>query len=108
MMFDKIVLVIAYDPLEEPFPFQEMIGRVRPLFDGKKDPEVHMAIQEVAEQILHIFDDDHSFCGPTDDESVCACGCSGYDERCPLYLRHYHGIDQVPASHVCCKIPGRE
>lgn len=52
-------------------------------------------------------DGEHTFCGPTDDEAVCACGCSGYDERCPLYLKHYHGTTQVPTSHVCCRIPGR-
>lgn len=50
----------------------------------------------------------HTFCGFTLDEAVCACGCSGYDDRCPLYLKHYHGITQVPESHTCCKIPGRE
>jgi len=47
-------------------------------------------------------------CGDTDDVAVCACGCSGYDERCVLYLKHYHGTTQVPESHVCCKIPGRD
>ena len=51
---------------------------------------------------------EYTFCGSTEDEAVCACGCSGYDERCPLYLHHYHGITQVPTSHICCKIPGRD
>lgn len=50
---------------------------------------------------------EQTFCGPTDDEAVCACGCSGYDERCPLYLKHLHGTTQVPESHNCCVIPGR-
>lgn len=46
-------------------------------------------------------------CGPTEDDAVCACGCSGYDERCAVYLKHYGHITQVPESHTCCKIPGR-
>lgn len=48
-----------------------------------------------------------TLCGPTEDEAVCACGCSGYDERCALYLHHYHGTTQVPAAHSCCIIPER-
>jgi hypothetical protein len=52
---------------------------------------------------------EYTFCGPTGDPLQCACGCNGeYEERCPLYLKHYHGTTQVPASHICCKIPGRE
>lgn len=47
-------------------------------------------------------------CGETEDVAVCACGCSGYDERCPLYLKHYNQGTQVPVSHTCCKIPGRD
>jgi hypothetical protein len=51
----------------------------------------------------------HTFCGPTEDETICACGCTAYDARCPLYLKHYHhGLTQVPESHICCKIPGRD
>lgn len=49
-----------------------------------------------------------TFCGPTEDEDTCACGCSGpWEERCPLYLHHSHGNTQVPDSHICCKVPGR-
>lgn len=47
-------------------------------------------------------------CGPTEDEAVCRCGCSGYDDRCNLYIRHYQAHTQVPESHTCCKIPGRK
>lgn len=49
-------------------------------------------------------------CGDTEDSAVCACGCSGYDERCALYLHYYNlgvGAGQVPESHRCCRIPGR-
>jgi hypothetical protein len=47
-------------------------------------------------------------CGPTDAEDICACGCTGFDERCSLYLKHYVEDTQVPVFHTCCKIPGRE
>lgn len=47
-------------------------------------------------------------CGETEDSAECACGCSGYDDRCPLYLKHYNRGTQVPESHGCCKIPGRD
>lgn len=46
-------------------------------------------------------------CGPTNDVAECACGCSGYDDRCALYLEHYNNGTQVPESHGCCIIPGR-
>lgn len=46
-------------------------------------------------------------CGPTEDSAVCRCGCSGYDDRCDLYLAYYEGPIQVPESHSCCQIPGR-
>jgi hypothetical protein len=50
-----------------------------------------------------------SECGPTDDDMYCACGCGGDDTRCELYLYTYAASpDQVPPSHVCCKIPGRD
>ncbi len=47
-------------------------------------------------------------CGPTDDEAVCACGCSGYDERCSYYYNVYElTTEQVGPQHRCCEIPGR-
>lgn len=53
-------------------------------------------------------DSEEKVCGLTNDPAECACGCSGYDDRCPLYLRHYNGTTQVPESHTCCKVPGRD
>lgn len=48
-------------------------------------------------------------CGPTGDDCFCACGCSGIDERCDVYMLSYVSDQgQVPASHTCCKIPGRD
>lgn len=37
-------------------------------------------------------------CGPTGDDCYCACGCSGIDERCDLWLASY----LVPSWHTCC------
>lgn len=48
-----------------------------------------------------------ALCGPTKNKTECACGCSAADERCALYLQYYYGTMQVPVTHVCCKIPGR-
>lgn len=42
-------------------------------------------------------------CGPTDDEAVCACGCSGYDERCDFYMWHYDAMKRTPPSHTCAE-----
>lgn len=47
-------------------------------------------------------------CGPTGDEVECACGCSGYDDRCPYWGAVYKFTqDQVCPEHRCCQIPGR-
>jgi hypothetical protein len=47
-------------------------------------------------------------CGPTPDEAECACGCSGYDDRCAYYIHMYEQTDrQVVTQHSCCSIPGR-
>ena len=38
-------------------------------------------------------------CGPVPyDEGECACGCSGYEERCAVFLN----FDKVPQWHTCC------
>lgn len=45
-------------------------------------------------------------CGPTNDEAVCACGCSGYDERCDYYMDVYLVGGSLDPEHRCCRIPG--
>lgn len=41
-------------------------------------------------------------CGPTGDEAVCACGCSGYDERCDYYMARYTRTVPIEPEHTCC------
>lgn len=61
------------------------------------------------ERVMHRTETEvHTFCGPTEDEMFCACGCGGDDTRCPLYLKHLHQKTHLPDSHTCCRIPGRE
>lgn len=48
-------------------------------------------------------------CGPTENDIECACGCSGDDQRCGQYMMYIHyRTTQVPETHTCCKIPGRD
>lgn len=39
-------------------------------------------------------------CGPTDEEAVCACGCSGYDEGCGTYTSNHPDDTGVPEGMV--------
>lgn len=41
-------------------------------------------------------------CGPTYDEAICACGCSGYDERCDYYIAQYNRTLPITPEHTCC------
>lgn len=43
-------------------------------------------------------------CGSTVDEAECACGCSGYDERCDVWTEAYVTRGEVPEWHTCCKV----
>jgi hypothetical protein len=45
-------------------------------------------------------------CGPTGDDAECACGCSGYDERCDYYIAVYEAGLALHPEHRCCRIPG--
>lgn len=46
-------------------------------------------------------------CGPTDDDAVCLCGCTGYDDRCAYFMYAYEQTDSQVKMHYCCSIPGR-
>lgn len=89
---------------------QEKIDKIALEWEAKADvrrDQYGFVVQPADAVVSEIQQTEEIPCGPTDDEAVCACGCSGYDERCQLYLRHYRGTTQVPASHTCCIIPGR-
>lgn len=40
-------------------------------------------------------------CGPTDDEAVCACGCSGHDEWCDYYIAQWRRTLPISPEHTC-------
>lgn len=71
---------------------------------GKTDNEV---IEGQVPRMNHL--NENNPCGPTDDNAICKCGCTGYDERCAYYIATYAFTDQqVRPEHTCCQIPGRE
>ncbi len=42
-------------------------------------------------------------CGPTLDETECACGCTAHDERCAYWIwAENHWKTTVP-EHTCCR-----
>lgn len=43
-------------------------------------------------------------CGPTGDDAECACGCSGYDERCQYWVECEDAGMEVDETHTCCKV----
>ena len=50
-----------------------------------------------------VVEEEHE-CGPTDDETECACGCTADDYRCITWLYFYFKREQMPAEHTCCKM----
>lgn len=43
-------------------------------------------------------------CGPTGDETFCACGCGGDDSRCDYWLDMNELGSEVDDEHTCCKV----
>ena len=43
-------------------------------------------------------------CGRTEDDAVCRCGCSGYDDRCAYWSMCYELHTEVDVSHTCCRV----